>query len=55
LKRAQRPIGKGLLGKNFDVSSHSGSECAGIDKMCGEKEYGFEGLASRALGGKKRG
>jgi hypothetical protein len=55
LKRAQRPIGQGLLGKNFDVSSHGGSEGAGIDEMCGEKKDGFEGLASRALGGKKRG
>jgi hypothetical protein len=54
LKRAQRPIGKRLLGKDFDVSSHGGIECAGIDEMCGEKEDGFEGLTSGALGGKKR-
>jgi hypothetical protein len=54
LKRAQRPIGDGLLGKDFDVSSYGGSEGAGIDEMCGEKEDSFEGLASRALGGKKR-
>jgi hypothetical protein len=54
LKGAQRPIGEGLLGKDFDVSSYGGSEGAGIDEMCGEKEDGFEGLASGALGGKKR-
>ena len=54
LKRAQRPIGDGLLGKDFDVSSYGGSEGAGIDEMCGEKEDGLEGLASGALGGKKR-
>jgi hypothetical protein len=54
LKRAQRPIGNGLLGKDFDVSSYGGSEGAGIDEMCGEKEDGFERLASGALGGKKR-
>ena len=54
MKRAQRPIGNGLLGKDFDVSSYGGSEGAGIDEMCGEKEDGLEGLASRALGGKKR-
>jgi hypothetical protein len=54
LERAQRPVGKGFLGKDFDVSSYGGSEGAGIDEMCGEKEDGFEGLASGALGGKKR-
>jgi hypothetical protein len=54
LKRAQRPIRKRLLGKDFDVSSYGGSKGAGIDEMCGEKEDGFEGLASGALGGKKR-
>ena len=54
LERAQIPVGKGFLGKDFDVSSYGGSEGAGIDEMCGEKEDGFEGLASGALGGKKR-
>ena len=55
LERAQRVIRKRLLGKDFDVSSYVGSEGAGIDKMCSEKKDGFEGLASGALGGKKRG
>ncbi len=54
LKRTQRPIGNRLLGKDFDVSSYGGSEGAGIDEMCGEKEDGFEGLASWALGRKER-
>ena len=54
LKGAQRPVGKGFLGKDFDVSSYGGSEGAGIDEMCGEKEDGCEGLTSGALGGKKR-
>jgi len=53
LEGAKRLFLEGIGGGYFYFAGDGGRKSAGIKKVSGEEEYGFEGLAPRACGGEK--